>query len=102
MRARAAMFQRTLSLCRRIIGKNQNSDAGATAVAHDDRRLWVRYDTELQTQVQVTGTERTERFAAQVNDVSIGGANLVADRPFKAGQMLSLELPGPDGRVQLV
>lgn len=96
------MFQRTFSLCRRLIGKNHTSDLGATAVAHDDRRLWVRYDAALQTQVHVARSGQIERFAAQVTDVSIGGANLVADRAFQAGQILSLELPGADGAMQLV
>ena len=96
------MFQQTLSLVRRLTGKHQHRNPGAATVAHDDRRLWVRYDTEIKTQVQVSRTGQTERFEAQVHDLSIGGANLVTDRPFAAGQMLSLELPGADGQMRVV
>jgi hypothetical protein len=96
------MLQRTISLCRRLIGQNHDNDNLSTTVAHDDRRLWVRYDTSLETQVQVTRSGQMERLAAQVHDVSIGGANLVTNRAFQIGQMMSVELPGPDGAMQLV
>ncbi len=96
------MFQRTFSLCRRLIGQTAPSDATGTTVTHDDRRLWVRYDAALQTQVQVARSGQVERIAAQVHDVSIGGANLVTDLPFAAGQLLSVELPAANGEVQLV
>lgn len=96
------MFQRTFSLCRRLVGRHQTSDTGTAMRSHDERRLWVRYDAALKTQVQVTHSGQMERVAAEVHDVSIGGANLVTDRAFEPGQLLSVELPGADGQVQLV
>jgi hypothetical protein len=88
------MFERTLSLCRRLLGnRRQVDDAGATAV-HDDRRLWVRYEADVQTSVHLAQANGSERIAARVRDVSVGGARLVVDRPLQLGQILSLELPG--------
>jgi c-di-GMP-binding flagellar brake protein YcgR len=94
------MFERTYSLYRRLLGKEPHAADGGTAV-QDERRLWVRYEADLQTNVQLAHADRAERVAAQVRDVSIGGARLVVNRRFHLGQMLSLELPG-DGETQTV
>ncbi len=54
---------------------------------------------------QTTHTERApERAPAHIRDVSLGGVNLVCDRPFQPGQILSLELPGvvEDGDHQVL
>src|SRR5437660_12322667 len=88
------MFERTFSFWRRWIGKEQPADSGdgGTAIA-EDRRLWVRYDADLEAHVQPTQPGQGEKSLVRVRDVSIGGAHLVADRPFQAGQILSIELP---------
>ena len=43
-----------------------------------------------------------ESIRAKVRDLSLGGANLLVDRPFEAGQMLSVELPANKGDVRTV
>jgi hypothetical protein len=87
------MFERTFSFWRRLVGTSQgDADRGGTAV-HEDRRLWVRYQSDLETRVQLAQQDQAERVPALVRDISIGGANLISERAFQAGQILSLELP---------
>jgi c-di-GMP-binding flagellar brake protein YcgR len=88
------MFERTFSFWRRWIGKERPSEdsGGGTAVA-EDRRLWVRYDADLEAHVQPTQSAAEERSLVRVRDISLGGIHLVTDRPFQPGQILSVELP---------
>jgi c-di-GMP-binding flagellar brake protein YcgR len=97
------MFERTFSFWRRLVGASPRvRNNGGTAV-QDDRRLWVRYQADLQAQVQIAQEEQAGRVSAQVCDISIGGANLIANRAFQAGQILSLELPTTvDNELQIV
>src|ERR1700682_3884194 len=83
------MFERTFSFWRRLVGMTP-----APTDAEADRRLWVRFPADLKTNVQLAGGAVQEnRVSARVRDISVGGANLLVDRPFETGQMLSLELP---------
>jgi hypothetical protein len=83
------MFGRTFSFWHRLVGKPAPAvDAGA------ERRVWVRYPANLQTTVQLAAHPVVEtRVSARVQDISPGGANLLVDQAFEAGQMLSVELP---------
>src|SRR5947209_7347179 len=92
------MFARTFSFCRRLMGKQQP----ATVAVHDDRRLWMRYQANLPTQVQLGEADQAVRIAARLRDISAGGANLMTDQPFQIGQIISLELAAPDAEVQVV
>ncbi len=84
------MFERTFSFWRRLVSKVQHPPAAAP----QDRRLWLRYPAELQTNVQLAvDATQPSRFSASVRDISLGGANLLVDRVFETGQMLGLELP---------
>ncbi len=51
--------------------------------------------------MQLGQADQPERLTVRMRDVSIGGANLIADRSFKAGQILSLELPA-DGELKVM
>ena len=102
------MFERTFSFWRRWISRDQpagepcGAEGSETAVA-EDRRLWVRYETDLQAHVQPNQNSPEERTLVQVRDISLGGTHLVSDRPFQPGQILSLELPiGETGDRQTV
>jgi c-di-GMP-binding flagellar brake protein YcgR len=97
------MFERTFSFWRRLVGRQEAPDqAGGTAV-EEDRRLWVRYQANGLAQVHLSQQDRAERISARVHDISLGGANLIADRPFEPGQILSVELPsGASGEQQVV
>ena len=82
------MFGSSFSFWRRLVGKT------STAVTETDRRLWVRNPADLQANIEPAERAALEnRVSARVRDISLGGANLLVDRPFDAGQMLSLELP---------
>jgi c-di-GMP-binding flagellar brake protein YcgR len=86
------MFERTFSFWRRLVNKVHPSQVPAS----QERRLWVRYPAELQTNVQLAAeaeTAQPTRFSVSVRDISLGGANLLADRAFETGQMLGIELP---------
>jgi head-tail adaptor len=92
------MFERTMTLWRRITGRTgpEGDTAGRSGVAtqpQEDRRLWVRFQSDVQASVQVAQDGPTERVSVRVRDISLGGANLLADRPFQPGQILSLESP---------
>ena len=90
------MFGTTFTFWRRLVGQGP-----ATATAEPsqaDRRLWVRYPADLTTKVQLAaGAVLENRVSARVRDISVGGANLLVDRLFETGQLLSLELPHAGG-----
>jgi c-di-GMP-binding flagellar brake protein YcgR len=102
------MVARAFSFWRRLFGKSEPVAApephnGTTTAVAEERRLWVRYEANLQTHIELTQGPQIERSEALVRDVSMGGANLVTDRPYNPGQILSLELPtGDDGQGQVV
>jgi hypothetical protein len=82
------MFGRTFSFWRRLAGKTDDANVAA------DRRLWVRYPAEARTNVLPAGEPVPQnRVSAKVRDISVGGANLLVDRRFDPGEMVSVELP---------
>ena len=94
------MFERTFTFWRRWVGQDEICDAAtATAVAEqptDERRLWVRYPSDIKTDVHLVDPTAHDRMSAQVRDISRGGASLVLDRELPPGQLLNLELPRAD------
>jgi c-di-GMP-binding flagellar brake protein YcgR len=87
------MLERTFSFWRRLVGKSKSDKPVAT---HHDRRLWTRYPSDLHVTVRDASTAEAAPIEAQVRDISLGGANLITDRPFETGQILTLELPRRD------
>jgi hypothetical protein len=84
------------------MGKGEATGAVGTPIEHDERRLWVRYHADFAAKLQVSQTEAVERVPVRVQNISIGGASLIADRELPAGQMVSLECPvGDDLQVVL-
>jgi c-di-GMP-binding flagellar brake protein YcgR len=82
------MFQRFRDLWHRMLGGPKN------AGADEDRRIWVRHPSDVQTVVQQAGNGVDTRLSARVRNVSRGGINLVLGKPLKAGDMISIDLPG--------
>lgn len=96
------MFHSTFSFWRRLVGMTPAATTDS-AVATEERRLWVRYPTNLVTIVHTAaGDEPSERVSAVVRDISLGGVNLVVDRPFETGQLISVELPLEGEETQTV
>ena len=87
------MLEGTASWWRRLM---TGQTGGATAMP-EDRRFCVRHPCDLQTQYAPDGDEVP--LAARVIDVSRGGAKVLVGRAHEAGSLISLELPGPDGKA---
>jgi hypothetical protein len=89
------MFGRTFSLWRRWVRRSEEQ-AGPAA---GERRVWVRYPANLETTYLPAEAEGSSRQSARVRDISAGGANLLVNRAFKPGELLSLELPVGPGEL---
>jgi len=88
----ATVFERTKNLWRRLLGAPGTS---ATATLEDDeRRVWARYPTDLETHYKPAGAPDTTRLSARVRNISLGGVNLIGNRAFQPGELLNVELPG--------
>lgn len=84
------MFEKTFSFWRRLVGKSSEPTARHPQA---DRRLWTRYASDFPIRVQLANDGENQAVTARVRDISLGGANLVLDRPFETGQILTLDLP---------
>jgi head-tail adaptor len=84
------MFEKTFSFWRRLVGQA----SAPPASEEQDRRLWVRYPSDLRGNVQLADAAGGDQLLAQVRDLSLGGANLEVERPLQLGQMLTLQLAG--------
>jgi c-di-GMP-binding flagellar brake protein YcgR len=59
-----------------------------------ERRVWVRFPADLETSYQTSPAAGAARLSARVRNISLGGINLLGNRAFQPGDMLSVELPG--------
>ncbi len=85
-----------VSLWRRIVDwRTRGRRAESLQDPEVERRVWVRFPVSLETTCQQAKAENQERLSAKVRNISRGGINLEVDRPFEAGTLLSVELPGP-------
>jgi hypothetical protein len=86
------MLFRAIASWGRLVGRRHDPK-----LAEEERRVWVRYSCGVETTCRPADGPEPERLVARVQDVSRGGINLFVGRPFAAGEMLSVELPGADG-----
>ena len=88
------MLARALASWNRLVrwGRGEHSPG-------EDRRVWVRFPSGLETTLQPARGLDGPRLGARVQDVSRGGIRLVVDRPFEAGELLSVELPAAEGHA---
>jgi hypothetical protein len=87
------MFERTVSLWRRLTGRPGLAGAPMAAVG-EERRLWVRYPTDVPTYYQAAnGRSEEGRLSARIRDISLAGIQLTVDRAFEPGSLLTVELP---------
>jgi hypothetical protein len=85
------MLARALASWNRLVRRGDRSP-------EEDRRVWVRFPSGLETTLQPARGPDAPRLGARVRDVSRGGILLVLDRPFEPGEMLSVELPAVEGQ----
>src|SRR5437879_1355210 len=62
-----------------------------------DRRLWVRYECDMEASCQEAHAPDREPIPARVRDISRGGVRLVVPRGIDRGGVLSISLPGEAG-----
>ena len=60
-------------------------------VGEEDRRVWVRFPSGLDTALRPGGGPDGPRLGARVQDVSRGGIQLLVDRPFEPGELVSVD-----------
>ena len=70
---------------------------GGTLEAY--RRVWIRYPASLDTTLQTLAKPDQNGWSALVRDISRAGINLLVKHPFEPGDLLSVELPGPQGQA---
>jgi hypothetical protein len=63
-----------------------------------ERRVWLRVPCDVQALCQPASEGDNVRFTAQIQNISRGGINLLANRPLEQGSLLSVELPGEDAQ----
>jgi hypothetical protein len=59
-----------------------------------ERRAWVRYPSETMASIQTGHGSDSIGLAARVRTISLGGIDLLVDRPIEQGTLVSVELPG--------
>jgi hypothetical protein len=93
------MFEKTFSFWRRLVGKTPVPPSAPESGTQEDRRTWVRYGTDVQGKVQLAEHAGSPKIPATIRDLSMGGANLVLDRPFQLGDILSIEIPADGDQI---
>jgi PilZ domain-containing protein len=96
------MLQQTVSLWRRMVGSSVEPALKCETSSCDERRLWMRYATNLVGKLHMPDRRAGDKVLAQIRDLSAAGANLVIDRPLQTGQMVTLELQADIGEIHSV
>lgn len=92
------MFEQATTLWNRLMGRP--ADEVDSDVAEDERRVWVRYEADVETACGTSDAEG-ETLPARIRDISRGGMKLVLGRPCELGTMLTVGLPVVEGRSPL-
>lgn len=88
------MFERTINFWRRLVGSSTTATLEPLKDGAEDRRVWARYPANLETSYKPAGAPDSSRVSAHVRNISLGGINLLSNRPFQPGELLTVELPG--------
>lgn len=91
------MFKETVSKLRRMMTGERPAAEGAPDPG-EERRVRVRYPSSAQTTLQARNGVPQPRQTARVRNISRSGISLVVGRSFEPGNMLSVDLPAPDGQ----
>ena len=102
------MFARTLSLWQRLIRRQPEAfrpdprsqtefgNEGKGEDSDGERRIWVRHPSTVETVCLPAQNGDTPRLPAKVQNVSLGGINLLMGQQFETGELISIEMPGAD------
>jgi len=95
------MFERTVSLWRRLTGSGQQAQQAGGSQLDDERRVWVRHPSNVETLFAPAGSPDGEFQAARLRDISLGGVNLLVPCGYEPGELLTLSLPASESRSPL-
>jgi hypothetical protein len=95
------MFEQTVSLWRRLTGRGQQAPKSAGGLPDDERRVWVRHPSNVETLFAPAGTPEEEFQSARIRDVSQGGVNLLVPCAYEPGELLTVSLPSSEGHAPL-
>src|SRR5262249_4648909 len=84
------MFVRTLDHDTFMLLK----DRSPVVLPQHERRKHVRHSTRLHASCLVTQVAEEGMWLAKIRNISTKGIGLIANRPCKVGDLLTLELPG--------
>jgi PilZ domain len=99
LRAEASMFQRTKTIWRQLVGQAPGADTLVVDGSPEERRAWVRFRANFATALKPAGAPDSSRLPAQIRNISLCGINLRVSRGFQPGEMVSIELPGANGKA---
>ena len=68
-------------------------------IPRSERRTLVRHTTRLKAPCPLIRAAEEGPWFATIRNVSDGGIGLIANRPFKPGTLLTVELPSPTGQL---
>lgn len=88
------MFEQAKALWRRLTSRSQPEP---NMPKHDDRRVWVRFPTEITTTYGVTQNSTADDRNGVIRDISQGGVKIEVSHPHEEGEMLTVGLPGASG-----
>jgi PilZ domain len=90
------MLAQTISLWRQLVGRTSRSlQADLLEAPTDERRIWIRYPSTVETTCGPVSGNGTKGLPARVRNISRGGVNLLVEHCVSPGSLLGIELPGP-------
>jgi hypothetical protein len=93
------MFDGARRFWRRLTGQEkavtQDQPAGDL---QEDRRTWARFEADMEVTCQPSGAEPERTMPARLRNISRGGINLVLNHSFQPGELLTVHLPGQQGK----
>jgi hypothetical protein len=96
--AEALMVKRILSFLRQLVGGKGMAPEPRPAGETEERRIRVRYPSNVHVHFQAVNGSLGARLTARVRNISLGGVSLIVGHRFTPGDLLSIELPQADGR----
>jgi c-di-GMP-binding flagellar brake protein YcgR len=81
------MLERTVSFWRRLLNPRTHSPG---AVVLEERRVSARFFVNRPIAYQVINNPEPATYSGQLHNISAGGLNLVVDRPFYPGDLVSV------------